>query len=84
MAKYLWKFLDNMNMQRQWEVKLFLLLHVLVLTAIAFAIELIFCSVLGAAFIDQHSATLFVLPLYVGLFVGLYGGLVFLMRQARF
>lgn len=83
MTKYLWNFIDT-SIQGQWKVKLFLLLHIICFTCFSFIAEFLFCSVLGAGFIGQHALTIFVLPLYVGLFAGLYGGIIFLMKHTNF
>lgn len=85
MTKYLWNFIDtSVSVQKQWKVKLFLFLHILCFTLLSFMAELLFCSLLGAAFINQHIVTMSVLPLYVGLFIGLYGGIIFLMKHTNF
>ena len=83
MTKYLWNFIDT-SVQRQWKIKLFLFLHIICFICLSFITEFLFCSMLGAGFIDQHALTIFVLPLYVGLFVGLYGGIIFLMKHTNF
>lgn len=83
MTKYLWNFID-ISVQRQWKIKLFLFLHVVCFTCLSFIAEFLFCSILGTTFIDQYALTIFVLPLYVGLFAGLYGGIIFLMRHTNF
>lgn len=84
MTKYLWKWIDDTSVQREWKIKLFLFLHIVCFTILGFITEFLFCSLLGATFINQHAFVVFVLPLYIGLFVGLYGGIIFLMKYTNF
>ncbi|MGN0466076.1 MAG: hypothetical protein ACI4F9_06985 [Lachnospiraceae bacterium] len=83
MTKYLWNFI-NTSIKGQWKVNIFLFLHMVCFICLSFLAEFLFCSVLGTAFIAKYALPLLALPLYIGLFVGLYGGIIFLMKYTNF
>ncbi len=78
--KYLWKFVNKVC-QENTVTAMFLASNILLFTIFPMVLGVLFCIITMHLPIMEYLSDIILVSIYVGIIVGLFGGILYLMRK---